>query len=109
METVPLEILRTAFAQSVIATMATQVSCYMRLASHPDVLIIDLLDALGRNAVVADDAASRLYRRFSVDDKTLEPVAQRAYWDRVLAARGIEAYSPLYLPAAASAEKQSGT
>ncbi len=98
METVPLEILRVAFAQSAIATLATQVNCYLKLATHPDVLVVDLLDALSRNSVIGDDAAARLQRRFAADDPSIRPIAQRAYWEEVLQNLGVDPYSPFYPP-----------
>jgi hypothetical protein len=103
METIPLEILRTAFAQSVIATLATQVSCYLRLASHPDVLVIDLVEALSRNAIIGDDAAARLHKRFAADDPSISPIAQRAYWEEVLKTKGIDLNSQMFPPNAATA------
>lgn len=89
METVPIDNLRIAFAQSIIATMATQVSTYLRLAAHPDLQFSDLLDALSRNAVIGDDAANRLHRRLGVAPAGIAPQVQRAYWEQVLKDRGI--------------------
>jgi hypothetical protein len=87
MEIIPIENFRIAFAQSVVATMATQVSAYLRLVAHPDVQFVDLLDALGRNAVIGDDAAQRLHQRLSLPANP--PMVQRAYWEQVLKERGI--------------------
>ncbi len=98
MDDIPIEILRTAFAQSIIATMATQVSCYLRLATHPDAQFADLLDALSRNAVIGDDAAMRLRRRLGTPAEGEQPVAQRAYWEEVLRERGIDPSTPFRLP-----------
>ncbi len=94
MESLPIEHLRSAFAQSIIATMATQVATYVRLAAHPDVQFGDFLDALDRNAVIADDAAHRLHRRLSLPSTTGSPIVQRSYWQQVLAERGIAPNAP---------------
>ncbi|GEM_PF-4207574 len=90
----PIENLRIAFAQSIIATMATQVSSYMRLVAHPDVQFADLLDALERNAVIGDDAAQRLHRRLAVPVGTSSLMVQRGYWEQVLAERSIPLTAP---------------
>lgn len=94
METPTIETLRNAFAQSIIATMATQVGTYMRLVAHPDVQFGDFLDALERNAVIADDAVQRLHRRLNLPVGTSVPMVQRRYWEQVLAERSIPLTTP---------------
>ncbi len=94
METPTVETLRAAFAQSIIATMATQVATYMRLAAHPDAQFGDFLDALERNAVIGDDASHRLHRRLNLPSGSGSPIVQRSYWEQVLAERGIPITSP---------------
>ena len=100
METPPIEVLRVAFAQSAIATLATQVTCYLRLVTHPDVQYVDLLDALSRNAVIGDDAATRLHRRLEHPSPLSPPIAHRMFWEEQLKERGIDPSSPFHLPAA---------
>ncbi len=103
MEMLTVENLRAAFAQSIIATMATQVATYMHLAAHPDAQFGDFLDALERNAVIGDDAAHRLHRRLNVPKGSGSPIVQRSYWEQVLAERGIPITAPfLARPAAAT-------
>lgn len=94
MQTPPIENLRSAFAQSIIATMATQVSTYMRLVAHPEVQFADLLDALQRNTVIGDDAARRLHRRLNMPSATDSPMVQRSYWEQLLAERNIPLTAP---------------
>ena len=94
MEIPTVENLRTAFAQSIIATMATQVATYMRLAAHPDAQFGDFLDAVERNAVIGDDAAHRLHRRLNMPKGSDSPIVQRSYWEQVLVERGIPITAP---------------
>lgn len=96
METPPIEVLRVAFAQSAIATLATQVSCYLRLVTHPDVQYFDLLDALSRNAVIGDDAARRLHRRLEHAASSSPPVVRRVFWEEELRIRGIDPATPFH-------------
>lgn len=99
MDTVPIEILRVAFSQSVVATMTTQLSCYLRLVAHPDLQYADLLDALARNAVIADDAANRLQRRFNI--LANQPIQSRAFWEDILTAHSLQPTTPFtHLPTA---------
>lgn len=99
METPPIDTLRNAFAQSIIATMATQVGTYMRLVAHPEVQFGDFLDALERNAVIADDAAQRLHRRLNLPAGSGAPMVQRGYWEQVLAERSIALVTPFRVQA----------
>jgi hypothetical protein len=103
METFPIEHFRSAFAQSIITTLATQVATYMRLAAHPDVQFGDFLDALERNVVIADDAARRLHRRLDLPSASGSPVIQRSYWQQVLTERGITLSTPFVARAATAA------
>lgn len=112
MDTVPIDALRATFAQSIIATMASQLSCYLRLVTHPDVQFADLLDALTRNAIIGDDAAMRLHRRLGIPGSESPPLVQRAYWEQVLRERGIDPASNFHTgtpPAAAPVAEPAPT
>ena len=60
----------------------------------PDVQFGDFLDALERNAVIADDAVQRLHRRLNLPVGTTAPMVQRSYWEQVLAERNISLATP---------------
>lgn len=88
----PIETLRTVFAQSSVATLATQMGAYLRLVSHPDAQLIDLLDALDRGPVIGDDAARRLHKRLGVPGHTHGPMVRRSYWLSLMGQLGIDPY-----------------
>jgi len=96
MEPPSIDVLRIAFQQSVIATLVTQLGCYMRLVSHPELQFSDLLDALSRNAVIGDDAAMRLHRRLQLPKHDGPPLVRRDYWEQLLNERSIGLTQPFY-------------
>ena len=98
MDNQPIELLRNAFAQSSVATLATQLGAYLNMMAHPDVCFSDLLDALDRGAVIGDDAAARLHRRMQLPSHLSRPIAQVAFWEQVLRERGIDPAMPFYGP-----------
>lgn len=91
----PIEIARGAFAQSAIATMASQLAAYFRLVRHPDVQFSDLLEALSRGPVIADDAAMRLHTRLQVPAGRT-PEVRRVFWEEAMRERKIEAATRFY-------------
>ena len=90
MDVPPVDTLRTAFAQSIIATLATQVAAYMRLTAHPESRYSDLLDALDRGPVIGDDAARRLHVCTGISGSQTSPIIRRAFWEQVFRERGID-------------------
>jgi hypothetical protein len=84
-----VDTLRAAFAQSVVATLATQVSAYLRLVSHPEATVQDLLDALDRGPIIGDDAARRLHTRTAIPLVASSPTVNRQFWEITLQQQGI--------------------
>jgi hypothetical protein len=91
----PIEIVRTAFAQSAIATLGSQLQAYFRLVGHPLAQFSDLLDALDRGPVISDDAAARLRNRLQLPSGTALNV-RRTFWEQMLKEHNIDPLSRLY-------------